>query len=389
MRRVMVAVSRSAAGTAPPTPPPTRRGSPRTTRARSTGASPTGVPSSSPRSVSMIGVTGWCAAKPCSHDGHRVDRDERAAGVRQEHHEEREPVRRLGRAGEQADRGGQPRHGEDEREQDRRPTASQASGVGVRAGSRAPRATPITSTVDATLRATLAATWPASTAGPPTSIERKRSMIPPVMSCADAHRGRRRAEAGAQQDDARHDVGDVVVPGLDRAAEQVDEHQHQHHRQHQRGEQRVDVAHRQAHRARRHGERIRHGMISLASSVVSAGMAGQGEEDVVEGRAVDRERARPRSPSGSTASSSARTCAAVPSVATPSTRPSGSRRSARPPSSASTAANAAASASDEVEPLVGDAALELGGRALGDDAAAVDDRDPVGEAGRPPRGTAS
>ena len=37
-------------------------------------------------------------------------------------------------------------------------------------------------TVDAALRATLATTWPARNAAPPTSSERKRSTMPPVMS---------------------------------------------------------------------------------------------------------------------------------------------------------------------------------------------------------------
>ena len=33
------------------------------------GADPTGVPSSSPRTVSMTGVTGWCSAMPWSQVG--------------------------------------------------------------------------------------------------------------------------------------------------------------------------------------------------------------------------------------------------------------------------------------------------------------------------------
>jgi hypothetical protein len=43
-------------------------------------------------------------------------------------------------------------------------------------------ATASTSSVEATLRTTLAATCPARTDGPPTSSERSRSTIPPVMS---------------------------------------------------------------------------------------------------------------------------------------------------------------------------------------------------------------
>ena len=36
---------------------------------RHPGAAPTGRPSSRPRRVSMTGVTGWLAAKPCSQPG--------------------------------------------------------------------------------------------------------------------------------------------------------------------------------------------------------------------------------------------------------------------------------------------------------------------------------
>jgi hypothetical protein len=59
--------------------------------------------------------------------------------------------------------------------------ASQPSGV---ADGRKPmrRPTPRTSIVENRLRTVLAATWPARIAVPPTSSERKRSMIPPFMS---------------------------------------------------------------------------------------------------------------------------------------------------------------------------------------------------------------
>ena len=59
--------------------------------------------------------------------------------------------------------------------------ASQSSGPAV---GRKPiaSATASTSSVEARLRAALAATCPASTAAPPTSIARSRSMIPLVMS---------------------------------------------------------------------------------------------------------------------------------------------------------------------------------------------------------------
>ena len=59
--------------------------------------------------------------------------------------------------------------------------ASQSSGP---ACGRKPirNATPNTIAVEAALRSALAATWPARIDGPPTSIERKRSTMPPAMS---------------------------------------------------------------------------------------------------------------------------------------------------------------------------------------------------------------
>ena len=59
--------------------------------------------------------------------------------------------------------------------------ASQSSGA---AWGRNPiaNATPNTSAVEAALRSALAATCPQRIAGPPTSIDRKRSTMPPVMS---------------------------------------------------------------------------------------------------------------------------------------------------------------------------------------------------------------
>jgi hypothetical protein len=59
--------------------------------------------------------------------------------------------------------------------------ASQSSGPAL---GRNPirKATPNTSTVEARLRTTLAATCPARTDAPATSMDRNRSMMPPVMS---------------------------------------------------------------------------------------------------------------------------------------------------------------------------------------------------------------
>jgi hypothetical protein len=80
----------------------------------------------------------------------------------------------------------------------------------------------------------------------PADVHRAQPVDDPAAHVlADGHGGRRRAEAGAQQDHAGDDVRDVVGAGLDRAAEQVDEDQHQQHRQQQRGQERVDLAHRE------------------------------------------------------------------------------------------------------------------------------------------------
>ena len=66
-------------------------------------------------------------------------------------------------------------------------------------------------------------------------------------------------------------------------------------------------------------------------------------------------------------------------MATSITRRAGSLASVRPSSASTAAANASASASIELEPVVGDAPLELRRRALGDDAAAVEHGDAVGQ----------
>ena len=86
-------VARRGRPTAPPMPPPRRRGCPAHQASADPRVEPTGVPSSRPRSVSMTGVTGWCAAKPCSHDGIVSTGTNALLGVGQEHHDEREPVR--------------------------------------------------------------------------------------------------------------------------------------------------------------------------------------------------------------------------------------------------------------------------------------------------------
>ena len=113
----------------------------------------------------------------------------------------------------------------------------------------------------------------------------------------------------------------------------------------------------------------------------SGRVTGEGEEDVVERGARGSRTRRPRCARDRRSSSSARACAALPSVGTPSVRPPGSRWTARPPSMASAAwsrrARRPASGPGAGRPT---RCLSSAGRALGDDAAAVDDGDAIGQA---------
>ena len=145
---------------------------------------------------------------------------------------------------------------------------------------------------------------------------------------ADADRGGGRAESGAQQHHARAPRRSTYVgAGADRAAEQVDEHQHQHHRQQQRGQQRVDVAPGQRRHGRpspgsaaaadagRRGGRGASDMGGLLGRVVPGGRSGRGRRR----RAwrCARRSGRPRAARGRSRPAAPRTCAALPSVATP------------------------------------------------------------------------
>jgi hypothetical protein len=64
----------------------------------------------------------------------------------------------------------------------RTPAAASQSGGPALGRNPIRKATPNTSTVEARLRTTLAATCPARTDAPATSMDRNRSMTPPVMS---------------------------------------------------------------------------------------------------------------------------------------------------------------------------------------------------------------
>ena len=142
---------------------------------------------------------------------HRGDRDERAARVGQEHHEEREAVGRLGRPRQQADRPPRARTARARRpagRRRRRPTrARSACGPEAdAAGRRRGRARS---------RRRCARRWPprgpARTAGA-ADVQRAEAVDDPAGHVVgDADRGDRRAEAGAQQQHARDDVGHVVA----------------------------------------------------------------------------------------------------------------------------------------------------------------------------------
>ncbi len=140
-------------------------------------------------------------------------------------------------------------------------------------------------------------------------VHRAEAVDDPAREIVGDADGRRRgAEADAHEQHARHDVVDVVGAGVDRAAEQVHEHQHQQDRQRERGDQRVDVAHRQSQRAhdhrqrfgegRRRGRDAAHPGASATYELSGIGclafgrvcvVSGEGHEDVVEARCVQRE----------------------------------------------------------------------------------------------------
>ena len=131
--------------------------------------------------------------------------------------------------------------------------------------------------------------------------------MPGVHVLGDRHRRGGGAVAGAQQDDPGHHVVDVLGAGGDRAAEHVDEQQHQHARGSTIDMSRVSTSRRVSRMLRpisvavsaRYEPAARR---AWAEAVVVAGtvvptppegallgrraVAGEGEEDVVESRAV-------------------------------------------------------------------------------------------------------
>ena len=212
-----------------PRRPPGDAGSRRTRRAPASGLLPTGWPSSS--AAQRLDDRGdrlvlGEAVQPARHG---VDRHEGAARVGQEHHEEGETAGRLRRVRRAGRSGRQPGDREDEQQQDarRRPASPAARRP---AGTRSGRRRRTRGRWRPALRTTLAATWPARTAAPPTSSERNRSMMPPVMSLVTLTAVFAEPNPAHSNITPGHDIGDVVGAGVDRAAEEVDEQQHQHDR---------------------------------------------------------------------------------------------------------------------------------------------------------------
>ena len=173
----------------------------------------------------------------------------------------------------------------------------------------------------------------------------------------DGDGGARRTEARAQDDDPGDDVVDVASVDLDRAAEDVDEHQHDRDRQQDRGQQRVDAADAVAQAAPDEGEAVGHVRVRKTSSSVGL-------------------------------------CSSRRSIATPSRASSTRRTSAAPARGHAQAEPVRASAAaeprlgrrervrvgeEQLDGLLADARLQLLRGAEGGDAAVADDRDPVRE----------
>ncbi len=171
---------------------------------------PIGVPIHSPRIVSMIGVNGWCSANHAA-SRHRVGRHERRADVGQEHQDDRERVRRLGLPASSPTAAAS----HEIARMNSTMTAMRRATPAVSASGRQPTAAPRRSPARRDEVAEQAGHDVADQhrrAG--IGIERKRSTMPLVMSCATADRGRPGAEPGAQHDQPGHDVVDVAPPVL-------------------------------------------------------------------------------------------------------------------------------------------------------------------------------
>ena len=108
-----------------------------------------------------------------------------------------------------------------------------------------------------------------------------------------------------------------------------------------------------------------------------SGVAGEGQEDVVEVRASGPTARRPRSTPASSSSSRLRSEPTPPSLGTSSASDSSSR--ARPANARAAFSSSSPSANSRRMCAARDEPLELRRRALGDDPAVVEDRDPIGE----------
>ena len=220
-----------------------------------------GAPVSKPRTASIIGVSGWCWATPCSHGGSvstgtnpllmygrntakkvyplaasgelansptAAENHEIARMNRDSRQKASEPLDRTRRRAE-PDKDRDPDH---ERRGDEVPD---------QARSDVP-----------------------SQEGPGHDRHRAQPIDHAVLEVrTHAHRRRRGTERRREQDDRRQDVVDIGRPGVDRPAEQEDEHEHEQHRQRQARDQPVDVSEREAVVPAQHDPRleqhVRHG----------------------------------------------------------------------------------------------------------------------------------
>ena len=327
----------------------------RTRRCATSASLPTGMPSSSSRSVSAIGVTGWCSA---------IQRGRRASCRRGRTRSTRTARRRrrtciaLAASTLLASR---PKHAASQEiavisASSRPATASQSSGPGLGAEAGEQRDADHEQGRDDVAR----------DAGGDVAGQHRgggdRQRAEAVDHAGghverDGDRGARRAEARAQDDDPGDDVVDVAAAGVDRAAEDVDEHQQDRDGQHDRGQQRVDAADAVAQAAADEGQRVGHvsarktssrvGLCSSRRSIATPSRVCEDAADVV--RAV-----------GGHAQAEAVGVAADAGSA----RRRGSRRRRRTARRVSSPTRALSSC----------------GGALRGDAAVVDDRDPVREA---------
>jgi hypothetical protein len=165
------------------------------------GLLPTGVPSRNPRSDSISGVNGWLSANPWIHVGIVSTGTNALLGYGRNITKNVNP---LAASGVFASRPtAADAHDSARIATTSRPTAASQSTKDAEGRKPIRNATPSTSTVDTRLRAVLAATCPPSTEAPRMSMDRKRSMIPLVMSFVTATAVR----------DAPNDAHSMITPG--------------------------------------------------------------------------------------------------------------------------------------------------------------------------------